>query len=362
MSQVFNFGAGPAMLPRAVMEKAQKDFLNYNNLGAGLIEISHRSSEFEEVLSDCDSLLKELATIPDNYKILYMHGGAQMQFSAVPLNLLNLSSSKTASYIETGTWGVKARKECSLFGRSLTFASGAKSGFTEIPKIDPAALEPESAYVHITSNNTLYGTRWTAFPDFGDIPLVADMTSEFLSRKIDISKFGLIFAGLQKNLGPAGLAVVIVREDLVGSALQQTPALLDYKTCIDSHSLANTTNTFALYMMSLVLKWLKQEGGVDVIEARNELKAKIIYEVIDASNLYTGVSRPKDRSMMNVTFNFQNQDLLAPFINQAESSGLYALKGHRDVGGARASIYNAMPIEGCEALAQFMLDFEKKNS
>ena len=362
MSQVFNFGAGPAMLPRAVMEKAQKDFLNYNNIGAGLIEISHRSSEFEEVLSDCDSLLKELAAIPDNYKILYMHGGAQMQFSAVPLNLLNLSSSKTASYIETGTWGVKARKECSRFGKSLTFASGAESGFTEIPKIDPTALDPQSAYVHITSNNTLYGTRWSEFPDFGDIPLVADMTSEFLSRKIDINKFGLIFAGLQKNLGPAGLAVVIVREDLIGSALQQTPALLDYKTCADSHSLANTTNTFALYMMSLVLKWLKQEGGVDAVEARNESKAKILYEVIDASDLYLGVSRLKDRSAMNVTFNFQNQDLLAPFIEQAESFGLYALKGHRDVGGARASIYNAMPVEGCEALAQFMLDFEKKNS
>ena len=350
------------MLPRAVMEKAQKDFLNYNNIGAGLIEISHRSSEFEEVLSDCDSLLKELATIPDNYEILYMHGGAQMQFSAVPLNLLNLSSSKTASYIETGTWGVKARKECSRFGKSLTFASGAESGFTEIPKIDPAALDPQSDYVHITSNNTLYGTRWSEFPDFGDIPLVADMTSEFLSRKIDINKFGLIFAGLQKNLGPAGLAVVIVREDLIGSALQQTPALLDYKTCADSHSLANTTNTFALYMMSLVLKWLKQEGGVDAVEARNESKAKILYEVIDASDLYLGVSRLKDRSAMNVTFNFQNQDLLAPFIEQAESFGLYALKGHRDVGGARASIYNAMPVEGCEALAQFMLDFEKKNS
>ena len=350
------------MLPRAVMEKAQKDFLNYNNIGAGLIEISHRSSEFEEVLSDCDSLLKELATIPDNYKILYMHGGAQMQFSAVPLNLLNLSSSKTASYIETGTWGVKARKECSRFGKSLTFASGAESVITEITEIDPNALDTQYPYVHITSNNTLYGTRWSAFPDFGDIPLVADMTSEFLSRKIDINKFGLIFAGLQKNLGPAGLAVVIVREDLIGSALQQTPALLDYKTCADSHSLANTTNTFALYMMSLVLKWLKQEGGVDAVEARNESKAKILYEVIDASDLYLGVSRLKDRSAMNVTFNFQNQDLLAPFIEQAESFGLYALKGHRDVGGARASIYNAMPVEGCEALAQFMLDFEKKNS
>ena len=361
MSQVFNFGAGPAMLPREVMEKAQKDFLNYNNMGAGLIEISHRSSEFEQVLSDCDSLLKEHATIPDNYKILYMHGGAQMQFSAVPLNLLNLSPSKTASYIETGTWGVKARKECSHFGNSLTLASGAETGFTEIPEIDPSTVDPESAYVHITSNNTLYGTRWTALPDFGDIPLVADMTSEFLSRKIDINRFGLIFAGLQKNLGPAGLAVVIIRDDLLGSAMSQTPALLNYKTCFDSHSLANTTNTFAIYMMSLVLGWLKREGGVDLVEARNESKAKILYEVIDDSDLYLGVSRPKDRSAMNVTFNLQNQELLSPFIEQAASCGLYALKGHRDVGGVRASIYNAMPVEGCEALAQFMLDFEKKN-
>jgi phosphoserine aminotransferase len=362
MTQVYNFGAGPAMLPAEVMQKAQREFLDYQGMGTGLIEISHRSPEFEAVLNRCDELLIELANIPSNYKILYVHGGAQMQFSAVPLNLLGRSPSKSASYIETGTWGVKARKEAARFGNATTAASSADSGFDRIPAFDPASLPADTAYLHITSNNTLYGTRWHNFPQTGDVPLVADMTSEFLSRELDISQFGVIFAGLQKNLGPAGLAVVIIREDLLGHALEQTPALLDYSVYAGSHSLSNTNNTFAIYMMGLVLEWVKEQGGVATLEAQNEAKAQLLYDVIDASEFYLGVADPAHRSIMNVTFNLAKPELLDAFVNQALEHGLYALKGHRDVGGARASIYNAMPVAGCEALAAFMRDFERDNA
>ncbi len=362
MTKVYNFGAGPAMLPAEVMQKAQQEFLNYQGMGTGVIEISHRSPEFEAILNRCDELLIELANIPENYKILYVHGGAQMQFSAVPLNLLGRSATKSASYIETGTWGVKARKEAARFGNASTAASSADTGFDRIPEFDPASLPSDTAYLHITSNNTLYGTRWHQFPQTRDIPLVADMTSEFLSREIDISQFGIIFAGLQKNLGPAGLAVVIVREDLLDQALPETPALLDYSVYAKSHSLSNTNNTFAIYMMGLVLEWVKEQGGVAKLEAQNEAKAQLLYEVIDASDFYLGVADPAHRSIMNVTFNLARPDLLADFLDQALEKGLYALKGHRDVGGARASIYNAMPVAGCEALAAFMRDFERDNA
>lgn len=350
------------MLPTYVMETAQREFMNFQDMGAGIIEISHRSKEFDSVLNRCDELLKELAGIPDNYKILYVHGGAQMQFSAVPLNLLGLSPSKSASYIETGTWGVKARKEAARYGNATTAASSADTGFDRIPEFDCASLPADTAYLHITSNNTLYGTRWHSFPQTGDVPLVADMTSEFLSREIDISQFGIIFAGLQKNLGPAGLACVIVREDLLGHALKETPALLDYSVYAKSHSLSNTNNTFAIYMMGLVLEWVKEQGGVAKLEAQNNAKAKLLYDVVDASDFYLGVADPAHRSIMNVTFNLAKPDLLDAFVEQALEAGLYALKGHRDVGGARASIYNAMPIEGCVALAEFMVEFEKNNT
>jgi len=362
MTQVYNFGAGPAMLPAEVMKKAQAEFLDYQGMGAGVIEISHRSDEFDAVLNRCDELLKELAGIPDNYKILYVHGGAQMQFSAVPLNLLGLSETKSASYIETGTWGVKARKEAARYGNATTAASSAETGFDRIPEFEVSSLPADTAYLHITSNNTLYGTRWHSFPQTGTIPLVADMTSEFLSREIDISQFGIIFAGLQKNLGPAGLALVIVREDLLGHALKETPSLLDYSVYAGSHSLANTNNTFAIYMMGLVLEWVKKQGGVATLEAQNETKAKLLYDVIDASEFYLGVADPAHRSIMNVTFNLAKPELLDAFVEQALDAGLYALKGHRDVGGARASIYNAMPLAGCEALAVFMRKFEGENA
>lgn len=362
MNRVFNFGAGPAMLPIPVMEKAQAEFLDFMGMGASLIEISHRSKEFDAVINEADALLSELANIPDNYKILYVHGGAQMQFSAVPLNLIARLPARKAAYVESGNFAMLAKKEAGRYGEITTLGSSEASNYNFIPDFDPDSLDADTSYVHITSNNTIYGTRWQDFPDTGEIPLVADMTSELLSRQIDISKFGIIYAGLQKNLGPAGLACVIVRDDLLEHALPETPGLLNYKTYADKHSLANTNNTFAIYMMKLVLEWLKGEGGVTAIEERNEHKAKILYDVIDNSDFYIGTAQTAHRSIMNVTFNLSNPDLLDDFLSKALATGLYALKGHRNVGGARASIYNAMPVEGCQTLADFMLDFEKNCS
>ncbi len=362
MERVYNFGAGPAMLPLEVMEKAQSEFLNYNGIGAGVIEISHRSKDFDDIINRADELLIELAGIPSNYKILYVHGGAQMQFSALPLNLINRNPAKKASFVLTGNWAVKASKEAGRYGTALNIASSEDENFSYIPEFNVADMDPESSYLHITSNNTLFGTRWHSFPNTGDIPLVADMTSEFLSRKLDISQFGVIFAGLQKNLGPAGLALVIIREDLLEHALPETPGLLNYKTYADNHSLANTNNTFAIYMMKLVLEWLKDKGGVAEMEQQNDAKAALLYDYIDGSDFYRGTAQAAHRSVMNVTFNLNNEELLGAFLEQAEAKGLYALKGHRAVGGARASIYNAMPLAGCQALVDFMQSFAAENS
>lgn len=361
MTRVYNFSAGPAMLPTPVMEKAQQEFLNFAGLGAGLIEISHRSKEFDQVINDADALLTELAGIPDNYKILYVHGGAQMQFSAVPLNLIARQPARKAAYIESGNFAKLAAKEAARYGNITITASSADSNFNRIPEVDMNAVDADTSYLHITSNNTIYGTRWQSFPDTGDIPLVADMTSELLSRQIDISQFGIIFAGLQKNLGPSGLAVIIMREDLLGHALPETPNLLNYQTYADKHSLANTNNTFAIYMMKLVLEWLKDQGGVAAIEAINERKAALIYDVVDNSDFYLATAEAAHRSTMNVTFNLAKDELLGEFLAQAQSRNLYGLKGHRNVGGARASIYNAMPEEGCQALASFMREFAEQN-
>jgi len=350
------------MLPTAVMEIAQREFLNYRDMGTGLIEISHRSKEFEDVINSADALLTELANIPDNYKILYVHGGAQMQFSAIPMNLISRNPAKKAAYVETGNFAGLARKEAARYGNVTVAASSEDTDFDRIPEFDVASLDADTSYVHITSNNTIYGTRWQQFPDTGEIPLVADMTSELLSRRLDISQFGVIYAGLQKNLGPAGLACVIIREDLLGHATPETPTLLNYKTYADKHSLANTNNTFAIYMMKLVLEWLKGEGGLDAMEARNDEKSALLYDVIDNSDFYLAAVQKAHRSTMNVTFNLANNDLLSDFLEQALAKGLYALKGHRNVGGVRASIYNAMPREGCIALAEFMQEFEKNNA
>ena len=345
------------------MEKVRREFLDYQGLGASLIEISHRSKEFGAVMDSASALLRELAEIPDNYSLLYMPGGAQMQFAAVPLNLMARHPARRAAYIETGNFARLARKEAARYGEVTLAASSEGDNFNRIPEFTPGDLPADCSYLHITANNTVYGTRWPRFPDIGadDIPLVADMTSEILSRRLDIRSFGLIYAGLQKNLGPAGLACVIIRDDLLGKALPHTPSLLDYQVYASQGSLANTPNTFAVYVMKLVLEWLRDEGGVDAMEMCNEAKAARLYEVIDGSGFYQGTALKAHRSIMNVCFTLPSDELLARFLKEAEAEGLYALKGHRSVGGVRASIYNAMPLAGCEALAEFMGEFEKRN-
>ena len=360
--RVYNFGAGPAMLPGPVMEQAQREFLNYRGIGASVIEISHRSADFMEVVEAADALLAELAEIPENYRILYVHGGAQMQFSAIPLNLIQRGPARRAAYVVSGNFASLAAKEAARYGEIDTSRSSAASNFDRIPEFRPDGLAPDASYVHITSNNTIYGTRWNDFPDTGAIPLVADMTSELLSRRFDMNRFGAVFASLQKNLGPSGLAVVIIREDLLGHALPETPALLNYRACAEKHSLANTINTFALYLMKLVLEWLRDEGGVAAIEQRNTAKAALLYDVIDQSDFYLGTAHPPHRSHMNVTFHLADDARLGDFLREAGDNGLYALKGHRNVGGARASIYNAMPTAGCKALADFMKHFERSRA
>ncbi|MCB1661617.1 MAG: 3-phosphoserine/phosphohydroxythreonine transaminase [Pseudomonadales bacterium] len=360
-SRVFNFSAGPAMLPTEVMEKAQQEFLDYRGMGASVIEISHRCKEFDQIVDRCDELIRELSGLPSNYKMLYVHGGARMQFSAIPMNLLPLSASRKAVYFETGNFAKLARKEAEKFGNIKIAATSEATNFDRIPKVSVADVDQDAAYAHMTSNNTIYGTRWQEFPDTGVVPLVADMTSEIFSRVIDYSQFGAVYAGFQKNLGPSGVALVMMREDLIGKATPDTPTLLDYKVYMDNHSMANTINTFAMYMLMLMLEWKKEQGGIAALEKINQQKAKTLYELIDASDFYLGSAQPESRSVMTVTFNLANNDLAGQFLAEALKNGLYALKGHRAVGGIRASIYNAMPLAGVQALADFMKEFERVN-
>ncbi|PLX87909.1 MAG: 3-phosphoserine/phosphohydroxythreonine transaminase [Desulfuromonas sp.] len=360
-AKVYNFGAGPAMLPKPVMEKIQQEWLDYQGMGVSVIEISHRSSQFVEILNEAQSLFRELTGLPDNYRILFLHGGARMQFSALPMNLAGRTAGGRCLYFETGNFAQLAAKDAAAYATVDVVASSAASGFDRIPAYDPQALSTDASYVHLTSNNTLYGTRWHRFPSTGDVPLVADMTSEILSRKIDFTQFGVIYAGMQKNLGPSGMAMVIVREDLLGYAAPHTPLLLNYEQAAKDNSLTNTTNTFAVYTTKLVLEWLKEQGGLAAIEQRNEEKAALLYQVIDASDFYQSVAHPEHRSVMNVCFRLGDDTLEARFLEQAGAAGLYALKGHRSVGGLRASIYNPMPKAGVEALATFMHEFAAQN-
>lgn len=360
--KVYNFGAGPAMLPEPVMQKIQQEWLDYQGMGVSVIEISHRAKEFVAVLEEAQALFRELSGVPDNYRILFIHGGARMQFSALPLNLAGRKPGKKCLYFETGNFAKLAWKDAKDLCNVEVVASGAETNYDRIPDYDPAAITDDASYVHITGNNTIYGTRWNKFPETGDVPLIADMTSEILSRKIDYSKFGVVYAGMQKNLGPSGMAMVIIREDLLGSAAAETPLLLNYTQADKDNSLTNTTNTFAVYTTKLVLEWLKEQGGVEAIEKRNEEKSAKLYQVIDASDYYRGVAHPEHRSIMNVSFNLPSEELEAKFLKEAGAAGLYALKGHRNVGGIRASIYNPMPMAGVEKLAAFMQAFEKNNS
>jgi phosphoserine aminotransferase len=356
---VYNFGAGPAMLPVPVMKQIQEEFLNYRNMGASIIEISHRSKEFDAVLDRCDALVRDIAGLPANYRILYTHGGAQMQFAAVPLNLLALKPARKAVYTETGNFSRLANVEAARYGNIVIASSSQNSAYDCIPPFTRAMVDDAASYAFITSNNTIYGTQYQQYPDMGAIPLVVDATSDIFSRHADFSKTGVVFAGMQKNLGPAGTALVLVREDLIGHAMERTPSLLDYAVYAKSHSMANTNNTFAIYTMGLVLQWLKDLGGVAAIEKLNRAKAATLYDVIDSLDFYRGTAQKAHRSMMNVTFVLPTEELTALFLKEALANGLYALKGHRIVGGVRASIYNAMPLAGCQKLAQFMKEFAR---
>jgi phosphoserine aminotransferase len=349
------------MLPTPVMERIRDEFLDYRGMGASVIEISHRSKEFKAIQDQAKALFRELAGLPDDYRILFVHGGARMQFAALPLNLAGRSATRTCLYAETGNFSQLAIEDARPFAEVRVIASGAADGFRRIPLLDSATVDPQAAYLHLTSNNTVCGTRWHSFPETGGVPLIADQTSEILSRVIDYRRFGVVYAGLQKNLGPSGMAVVVIRADLLGHAAPHTPLLLNYTRLDQDDSLTNTTNTFAVYVVSCMLEWLKEQGGVAAMEQRNEAKAACVYRVLDASGFYRGFADPLCRSVMNVTFHLPSPELEKRFLAEALAEGLYALEGHRAVGGLRASLYNPMPLTGAEALAHFMSDFERRH-
>jgi phosphoserine aminotransferase len=357
--RVYNFGAGPAILPEPVMLRIREEFLNYAGLGASIIEISHRAKEFERIVEEAVALFRELVALPEDYRVLFVHGGGRMQFSAVPMNLIGRSPSKKALYAETDVFSTNAIQDAAPYGHIQVLATTKQCGFDQVPHIAPQSVEAGAAYLHITTNNTVYGTRWNQFPDTGSVPLVGDSTSEILSRVIDYSRFGLIYAGMQKNLGPSGTALVVIRKELLGAALPYTPPLLNYATIDKNNSLLNTPSTFNIYVAGLVLRWIKDNGGVAAIEKRNNEKARMVYECLDSSSFYTGVARREHRSLMNVTFKLPSEQLTDEFVKKANKEGLYALKGYRAVGGIRASLYNAMPLEGAQALASFMKEFER---
>jgi phosphoserine aminotransferase len=358
MNRIYNFSAGPSMLPLEALEVAKEELLSYKGTGMSVMEMSHRSKTYAEIIDKTEELIRELMEIPDNYKVLFLQGGASTQFAMIPLNLM--SKYKKADYIDSGAWSDKAAKEASKYGEVNIIASSKDSTYSYFPK--DYQLDTDIDYVHITTNNTIYGTKINDLPDTGDIPLVADMSSNILSEKIDVSKFGLIYAGAQKNLGPAGVTIVIIREDLIGNHNEVTPTMLIYKTHADKGSMYNTPPCYSIYMVKLVLEWIKNKGGVIEIEKNNRIKANLLYDFLDKSKLFKGTANVADRSLMNIPFVLPDDDLNAKFIEEAGKRGLQTLKGHRSVGGMRASIYNAMPMEGVQKLVEFMEEFEKKNS
>lgn len=359
MQRVYNFSAGPSALPEAVLKRAQSEMLCYGTAGMSVMEMSHRSKDYMAIIEAAEANFRELMGVPENYKVLFLQGGASMQFAMVPLNLM--SKNKKADYVNTGVWSKKAIKEASRYGQVNVVASSEDKTFSYIPELDAAKFDKEADYFHITTNNTIYGTRYTQLPDTGNVPLVGDMSSDILSKKYDVSKFGLIYAGAQKNLGAAGVTVVIIREDLAGNAMDFTPTMLNYQIHIENGSMFNTPPTYGIYLCKLVFDWLKELGGVDVIEKINIEKANILYDYLDNSLLFKATVNDKDRSVMNVPFVTGSDELNDKFIKEATANGLVQLKGHRSVGGMRASIYNAMTIEGVQKLVDFMKQFETKN-
>ena len=360
MNRVYNFSAGPSMLPLPVLEKAASELLCYGDSGMSVMEMSHRSADYEPIIFGAEKLLRQLMNVPENYKILFLQGGASTQFAAVPLNLIGRTGK--ADYIVSGQFSGKAFKEAQKYGDVVEVATSKADNFTYIPKVDKSAFRPDASYVHICYNNTIYGTKFDYIPDTGDIPLVADMSSCILSEPVDVSKFAVIYAGAQKNMAPAGLTVVIVREDLLGNALPITPAMLDWKLAADNDSMYNTPPCYTIYMAKLVYEYLLSIGGLDAMKKINEEKAALPYNYLDSQDYYSAPVKPECRSIMNVTFVTGNADLDKKFAIEAAAQGLKNLKGHRSVGGMRASIYNAMPQEGVVKLIKFMKDFAENNA
>ena len=358
--RAFNFNAGPSALPLEVLQKAQAELVDFKETGMSVMELSHRSTTFEEVHNEAIARLRKLFDIPENYEVLFLQGGASLQFTMIPMNFLK--EGQKASYIQTGAWSEKAFKEAKFFGTPVEAASTKENNYKNIPAVSEIQIDEDAAYVHLTSNNTIFGTQWKTFPTTGDIPLIADMSSDILSRKVDISKFAMIYAGAQKNLGPSGVTVVIIRKDFLETANQNIPTMLKYETHAKNNSLYNTPPTFGIYMLGEVLKWVDAQGGLEEIEKRNEEKAKYIYNAIDNSNgFYYGHATEDSRSLMNITFRVADEELEKKFLAQAKEAGFVGLNGHRSVGGCRASAYNAVPVETCKALADFMIKFQQDN-
>jgi len=356
--RIFNFNAGPAALPTEVLADVQKDLLNYKGEGLSVMEMSHRSKTFDSIIKDAESGLKRIMNLPDNYKVIFMQGGASMQFAAVPLNLLK--AGKSADYINTGAWSKKAIAEAQKLGKKVNvIASSDDTNFNYIPK--EFSINSDAAYLHITSNNTIFGTQWHNYPDSGNIPLISDMSSDINCREFDVSKFGLIYAGAQKNMGPSGVTIVIIREDLMEQSPDDIPTMTSYKIIGGKDSLYNTPPTFGIYLIKLVVEWIENMGGLGELEKVNKNKANLLYNQIDNSDFYKGTVGEDDRSIMNVTFRLPSEELEQQFIAETLTAGMIGLKGHRSVGGCRASIYNAVPLKAIETLIDFMKEFEKKN-
>ena len=359
MSRVYNFSAGPAMLPEEVLKEAAEEMTDYRGTGMSVMEMSHRSQAFASILNEAETDIRELMHIPENYKVLFLQGGASLQFAMIPMNLMK---NKVADYIVTGQWAKKAYQEAQKYGRVNKIASSEDKTFSYIPDCSDLSVSPDADYVYICENNTIYGTKFRELPDTKGKPLVADVSSCFLSGPVDVTKYGLIYGGVQKNIGPAGVVIVIIREDLITEdVLPGTPTMMQYKTHADAGSLYNTPPAYGIYICGKVFKWLKKQGGLEEIKKKNEKKAKLLYDYLDESCLFKGTVEKKDRSLMNVPFVTGNEELDAKFVKEAKEAGLENLKGHRSVGGMRASIYNAMPYEGVQALVDFMKKFEKEN-
>jgi phosphoserine aminotransferase len=361
IQRAHNFNAGPSALPLSVLEKAQQELLDFEGTGMSIMEMSHRSAVYEKVHNEAIANLKELLSVPDEYHVLFLQGGASTQFSMIPMNFL--TPGKKAGYVMTGAWSEKAHKEAKLLGGETYFAANTKeTNYNRIPAPGEISIQENTAYLHVTSNNTIFGTQWFDFPDTGDIPLIADMSSDILSHSIDASKFALIYAGAQKNLGPSGVTVAILRPDMLERVNDNIPTMLRYETHIKNNSLYNTPPTFGIYMLGLVLKWAKEQGGLAALEKHNREKAALIYNTIDESNgFYKGHAEKDSRSLMNITFRLSSEELEKKFLAEAKDVGFVGLNGHRSVGGCRASAYNAVPYESCKALQEFMQSFQKHN-